>query len=78
MDCFNLYFFCCTAGQLINRGKLDFLVLDYLSEVTMSLLVASQQKNPELGGWCPDFVQSVGPLLPAVKKQGAHIAEYVL
>jgi len=59
------------AAQLVHKGKLDFLVLDYLSEVTMSLLVAAQQKNAELGGWCPDFASSIGPLLPDIKKQGA-------
>jgi hypothetical protein len=66
-----------TASQLIRKGSLDYLVLDYLSEVTMSLLVAAQQKNPELGGWCPDFVSSVGPLLPEVKKQGANRYIYI-
>jgi hypothetical protein len=60
------------VAQLVNQGKLDFLVLDYLSEVTMSLLVAAQSKNPDLG-WCPDFVQSVGPLLAQIKKQGLKV-----
>lgn len=55
--------------QLVKHGKIDYLVLDYLSEVTMSLLVAAKQKNGELG-WCPDFVHSVGPVLPQIKQQG--------
>ncbi len=32
--------------QLIHSGKLDFLVFDYLSEITMSLLTAAKAKMP--------------------------------
>lgn len=32
--------------QLIYSGKLDFLVFDYLSEITMSLLTAAKSKMP--------------------------------
>ena len=35
-----------SARQLVEKGKLDYLVMDYLSEITMSLLVAAQNKNP--------------------------------
>lgn len=34
------------APQLIYGGKLDFLVFDYLSEITMSLLTAAKSKMP--------------------------------
>lgn len=61
-----------TVPQLVKRGQIDFLVLDYLSEVTMSLLVASRRKMPELG-WTPDFVHDVGPYLPEIKKQGIRV-----
>lgn len=37
---------CILAPQLIHNGKLDFLVFDYLSEITMSLLTAAKLKNP--------------------------------
>src|SRR5687767_6806784 len=47
-------------------------MLDYLSEITMSLLVGARQKNPDLG-WCPDFAQSIAHLLPAVKEQGLKV-----
>lgn len=60
------------AVQLVRGGNLDYLMLDYLSEITMSLLVAAQRKNPDLG-WCPDFAQSMALLLPQVKKQGNKI-----
>lgn len=35
-----------SVPQLIHGGKLDFLVFDYLSEITMSLLTAAKTKMP--------------------------------
>lgn len=35
-----------SVPQLIYGGKLDFLVFDYLSEITMSLLTAAKAKMP--------------------------------
>lgn len=46
------------APQLVKGGKLDYLVLDYLAEVTMSLLVKSRAKNPD-GGYAHDFTEWV-------------------
>lgn len=36
----------CLAPQLVHHGNIDFLVSDYLSEITMSLLTAAKQKQP--------------------------------
>ena len=35
-----------SAPQLVHHGNIDFLVADYLSEITMSLLTAARQKSP--------------------------------
>lgn len=47
-------------------------MFDYLSELTMSLLTASKQKNPQLG-YAPDFVQAIGPYLGEIKSQGIKL-----
>ena len=39
------YFFS-LAPQLVHHGNIDFLVSDYLAEITMSLLTAIKHKQP--------------------------------
>jgi hypothetical protein len=64
-----------STPQLLHKGKLDYLVLDYLSEITMSLLAAAKQKAPDKGGYCPDFVQAVmKPNLKIIQKKGVKVS----
>ena len=61
------------APQLLGSGKLDYLVADYLAEVTMSLLARSQAKHPE-GGFARDFTDWVWKdNLRAIKAGGVKV-----
>jgi hypothetical protein len=53
-------------------GPIDYLVMDYLAEVTMSILQKQKLKNPELG-YARDFVEVVTELLPDIKEKGFKI-----
>jgi hypothetical protein len=63
-----------TAGteQLVRHGDIDFLVFDYLAEITMSLLARARARKPDLG-YVPDFVEAIAPLLPEIKQKGIRI-----
>lgn len=59
-------------AQLVNSGRIDYLVSDYLAEITMSLLARARAKNPE-AGYPQDFIGALAPLLPAIKAQGIRV-----
>lgn len=47
----------------VRRGPIDFLVLDYLAEVTMSILQKQRSRDPT-HGYARDFVPLMGEVLP--------------
>lgn len=58
--------------QLLEVKGLDYIVFDYLAEVTMSILSAALVKNPDLG-YATDFVRTVKDNLAAIAKSGVRL-----
>jgi hypothetical protein len=61
------------APQLLERGEVDFLVFDYLAEVTMSILAAKRAKDASQG-YANDFVDiTMRSLLPEIRRRGVRV-----
>jgi hypothetical protein len=58
--------------RLVDQGPIDFLVLDYLAEVTMSILQKQKQENPELG-YARDFPPLIGRLAAKLKDRNIKV-----
>lgn len=55
--------------RLVNEGPLNYLTLDYLAEVTMSILQKLKQRDPK-AGYATDFVKMLERILPTCKEKG--------
>jgi len=58
--------------QLIEGGPLDYLTLDYLAEVTMSIMQKQRRRDPSQG-YARDFVDLVERVLPRIRQTGTRI-----
>lgn len=58
--------------QLVDSGAIDYLILDYLAEITMSLLARARAKDAALG-YATDLPGVVARLAPQLKAQGIKL-----
>ncbi len=61
------------APQLVRGAEIDYLVSDYLAEVTMSILARAKAKSPQLG-YATDFVHvTMKSLIRDIKAKGIKV-----
>jgi len=56
----------------VEGGPIDYLMLDYLAEVTMSILQKQKERDPAMG-YARDFVGAMESVLPAVTTRGVKV-----
>ena len=56
----------------VENGPIDYLMLDYLAEVTMSIMQKQRARDPS-SGYARDFVPLMGEILPAVVERGIRV-----
>src|SRR5258706_12726620 len=59
--------------QLVEYGGVDYIILDYLAEITMSILARARAQDPEMG-YATDFISLVmKPLIKPIAEKRIKI-----
>lgn len=56
----------------VRQGPVDYLVMDYLAEVTMSIMQKQKMRN-ENYGYARDFVDVIAAILPDISRKGIKV-----
>src|ERR1051326_7534544 len=54
--------------RLVERAEVDFLTIEHLAELTMSILARQREKDPD-AGYAEDFLDILRSILPTLKQQ---------
>ncbi|MYZ46853.1 acyclic terpene utilization AtuA family protein [Propylenella binzhouense] len=58
--------------ELLSRTHVNYLVMDYLAELTLSIMRRQMDRNPE-AGFATDFLAVLEDILPLIAKSGTKI-----
>ncbi len=58
--------------ELLRGGPIDYIGMDYLAEVTLSIMMRQKLKDPRLG-FATDFIEFVARVLPELKGRGVKV-----
>lgn len=61
-----------SAPQLLNGGNVNYLVADYLAEVTIAIMAAQKMRKPD-AGYATDFVKTMQKHLPQIVAQKVKV-----
>lgn len=56
----------------VEGGHVDYLMLDYLAEVTMSIVQKQKERDPRMG-YARDFIGAMESVFPAVAERGVKV-----
>ncbi|ODT04816.1 MAG: ATPase [Gemmatimonadetes bacterium SCN 70-22] len=56
----------------VEGGPVDYLMLDYLAEVTMSILQKQKERDPKMG-YARDFIGAIESVLPGIVERGVKV-----
>ncbi len=58
--------------RLVEQGPIDYLALDYLAEITMSIVQKQKQQDPNLG-YARDFPPLVARIARTIRERGVQV-----
>jgi hypothetical protein len=58
--------------ELVRGGPIDYVGMDYLAEVTLSIMMRQKRRNPDQG-YATDFIDFVRRILPEAKERNVRI-----
>ncbi len=58
--------------ELLRGGPIDYIGMDYLAEVTLSIMMRQKLKNPK-SGYATDFIGFIRRVLPELKERNVRV-----